>query len=148
MRSTKFDSPTFFLLISSSKFQTKTPSVDDLIKLDDSLTLEDFDPLNAKLQLPAQPSASSSNTSITSSAVIGFSNPVYTFHEPKNLLAPQCNNFSNNTPKNNSVELLRDYGILDQYTNLVNGQTEAKQVPKGAAGPDKKTQQNNWMTFD
>uniref|UniRef100_A0A336M7L7 CSON013290 protein n=1 Tax=Culicoides sonorensis TaxID=179676 RepID=A0A336M7L7_CULSO len=111
---------------------------------DDSLTLEDFDPLNAKLSLPAQPSASSSNCSITSSNVIGFSNPVYTYHDPKNLMNQQCN--SNNLsvspqPKTNSIELLRDYGILDQYTNLVNGQPVT-------GSTEKKTQQNNWMTFD
>lgn len=124
----------------------KAPSVDDLIKLDDSLTLEDFDPLNAKLSLPAQPSASSSNTSITSSNVIGFSNPIYTYHEPNNLLTPNMfggtTTIANNKPpssKNNSVELLRDYGILDQYTNLVNGEMNKN---------EKKTQQNNWMTFD
>lgn len=49
----------------------------------------------------------------------------------------------------NSIELLRDYGIYDQFTTLVNGQSSSVVSGAGATGTsDKKTQQNNWTTFD
>lgn len=66
------------------------------------------------------------------------------------------NGYLNTPAAPNSLELLRDYGLFDQYSRLANGHVDPRQISSVAttAGDvsQRKSVNNNpkqdWMTFD
>lgn len=134
----------------------------DLIKLDTSIELEDFDPLNQNAKpipsLPAVMPMSNAGrmngfgvvnhmATTTTSAIPGsFNNPLYPYFEPPSMASPtpsQQAHRQNNLPfGDDDTELLRKYG-LDQLTLETEGATA---INKSTTISGDTTR--NWTTFE
>lgn len=93
----------------------------DLIKLDTSIELEDFDPLNQNAKpIPSLPLVvgrmNGSSSAINPVIVGGFNNPLYPYFEPPFMsTSPQPSAAAFGASGDDDSELLRKYG-LDQLT--------------------------------
>lgn len=147
----------------------------NLIELDTSLDLEDFDPLNQNAKpIPRQPQRLVTPTlglnekqmSASMNRPIAFSNPVYPFHLPQQLSSQAVRS-------EDDVELLRKYGLdqfhlsgarpkivdphmnkshrVDAFCSPVNGNGTSRLNVylnnAAASGPSQSTT-NSWTTFD
>lgn len=90
----------------------------DLIKLDTSIELEDFDPLNQNAKpIPSLPARTNGGVASNSSAISSgcFNNPLYPYFEPPFMSPVPAGGNAGLSQGSSDAELLRKYG-LDQLT--------------------------------
>lgn len=128
----------------------------DLIKLDTSIELEDFDPLNQNAKpipdlLPmVTPQRANGNGSAI--PVGGFNNPLYPYFEPPFMGAGRGDSGGDGAAAvspaflDDDSELLRKYG-LDQLT-LEQPASGTSTLKKTQAPATEATTRTNWTTFE
>lgn len=121
----------------------------DLIKLDTSIELEDFDPLNHNAKPIPSPMVAmgaavriNGNSAIPGAGAASFNNPLYPYFEPQFMLgtSPQLVD---------DTELLRKYGLdqltLDRQPAGGGGGGRAATI-SGATATE--ATRSNWTTFE